>query len=118
MHSIISIVGVVLTGKENYHEWFRKINHTLILNELWKGECEGGDDNLLAKHTSDKELSIWENKNNKVYALIVELVNEEVSCHIAPIMSNAFNALKNLKDLYESYSELEVVQLMIKLFNI
>lgn len=37
MHSLISIVGVVLFGKENYHEWSRKIKHTLIYNELWGG---------------------------------------------------------------------------------
>ena len=40
MHSLISIVGMVLTSKENYKEWYRKIKSTLIFNDLWKGICE------------------------------------------------------------------------------
>jgi hypothetical protein len=40
MHSLVSIVGVVLLGKENYHQWFRKIKHTLIFSDLWDGICE------------------------------------------------------------------------------
>jgi hypothetical protein len=40
MHSLISIVGVVLIDKENYQEWYRKIKSTLIFNDLWKGICE------------------------------------------------------------------------------
>ena len=44
MHSLISIVGVVLSDKENYPEWSRKIKHTLIFNELWRGICEGEGD--------------------------------------------------------------------------
>lgn len=67
MHSLISIVGVVLTDNDNYHEWSKKIKHTLIFNELWKIICEGEGDNTLEKPTSDKELAIWENKNNKAY---------------------------------------------------
>lgn len=39
MHSIISMVGIVLTGKENYLEWSCMIKHTLIFNEMWKGVC-------------------------------------------------------------------------------
>ena len=81
MHSLISIVVVVLSGKENYHECFRKIKHTLIFNDLWKGICEGEGHNALENPTLDK-LSIWENTNNKVYALIATSVNEEVSHHI------------------------------------
>ena len=49
--------------------------------------------------------------------MIALLVNEEVSHHIFPF-SNSFEALKDLKELYESHSELEVVQLMINLFNL
>ena len=74
MHSLISIVGVVLTGKENYPEWFWKIKRTLIFNELWKGICEGEGDNAPENPTSDKELSIWENKNNKAYAYALALI--------------------------------------------
>lgn len=83
----------------------------------YSGVCEGEDENPPENPTSNKELSIWENKNSKVYALIVALVKEEVSHHIAPF-TKSFNVLKNLKDLYDSHSELEVVKLMIKLVNI
>jgi len=57
------------------------------------------------------------NKNNKAYALISASVNEEVSHHITPFI-DAFVPLKKMKELYGSHSELEVVQLMIKLFNL
>lgn len=58
MHSLISIVGVVLTGKENYLEWPRKIKHTLIFNELWKGVCVGEGDKEPENPTLDKEFTI------------------------------------------------------------
>ena len=35
MHSLASIVGVVLSGKENYIEWSRNIKHTLIFIYLF-----------------------------------------------------------------------------------
>eukprot|EP00253_Pinus_taeda_P014298 PITA_14298 len=111
------MVGIVLTGKENYPEWSRMIKHTLIFNELWKGVCVGDGDNELVQPTSNKELVIWENKNNKAYALIAASVNEEVSRHILSY-STAFEALQKLKELYDSHSALEVVQLMIKLFTL
>eukprot|EP00253_Pinus_taeda_P006349 PITA_06349 len=117
MHSIISIVGVVLTGKENYLEWSRKIQHTLIFNELWKGVCVGDGDKEPEQPTSDKEFTIWENKNSKAYALIAASISEEVSRHISPF-STDFEALQKLKELYDSHSALEVVQLMIKLFTL
>lgn len=47
MLSIISIVEVVLNGKENYPEWSWKIQHNLIFNELWKGVCVGEGDEAL-----------------------------------------------------------------------
>ena len=37
--------------------------------------------------------------------------------HISPY-SNSFEALQKLKELYDPHSELEFVQLMIKLFNL
>jgi len=79
--------------------------------------CIGDRDKEREQPTSDKELSIWENKNNKAYALIKTLVNEEVTHHIFPF-SNSFEALQKLKELDDSHSALEVVQLMIKLFNL
>ena len=117
LHSLISIVGVVLIGKKKYPEWSQKIKHTLIFNELWKGVCVGDGDKEPKQPTSDKEFAIWENKNSKAYALIATSVNEEVSCYILPF-SNAFEALQKLKELYDSHSALEVVQLMIKLFSL
>ena len=96
MHSLISIVGFVLSGKEKYPEWSQKINNTLIFNELWRGICEGEGDLPPAKPTSDKEIAIWENKNCKAYALIVASINEEASCHITPF-SNSYEALSKLK---------------------
>ena len=79
MHSIISIVGVVLNGKENYLEWSHKIQHTLIFNELWKGVFFGEGDEAPVQPTLDKELDNLENKNSKAYALIATSVSEEVS---------------------------------------
>jgi len=38
MYSLICIVGVVLTDKENYPEWSQKIKHILIFNDVGK-EC-------------------------------------------------------------------------------
>ena len=78
--------------------------------------CVGEGDNEPAKLALDIEISIWENKNNKAYAFIATSVNEDAIRHISPF-SNAFEALQKLKELYDSHSELEVVQLMIKLFS-
>jgi len=60
----------------NYPEWSQKIKQTLIFNELWKGVCVGDGDKELEQPTTDKEFSIWENKNSKGYALIAASVNE------------------------------------------
>eukprot|EP00253_Pinus_taeda_P028900 PITA_28900 len=111
------MVGIVLIGKENYADWSRMIQHTLIFNELWKGVCVGEGDSDPVQPTSDKELAIWENKNNKSYALIAASVNKEVTHHISSY-STAFEALQKLKELYDSHFALEVVQLMIKLFTL
>lgn len=54
---------------------------------------------------------------SKAYSLTATSVNEEVSNHVS-LVSNAFEALKKLKELYDSHSTLEVVQLMIKLFSL
>jgi hypothetical protein len=40
MHSLINIIGIVLTGKENYREWYIKIKSNLIFNDLSNGICE------------------------------------------------------------------------------
>lgn len=94
MHSLISIVGVILNEKENYLEWSKKLKHTLIFNEFWVTIYDG--DNPSIKPTNAKELMVWNHKNMKAYALIVASINEEVNCHINSI-DDAWNALKNLK---------------------
>ena len=38
---MVSIVGVVLSGKENYQERARKDQCMLIFNDLWDGTYEG-----------------------------------------------------------------------------
>jgi len=80
MHSLVSIVVVVLRGKENYLEWSSKINHAIIFNDIWDGISNG--DTSPTKPMEDKELAIWKNKDKKAYALIVASVSEEVSHHI------------------------------------
>lgn len=103
MHSLISIVGVVLTGKYNYPKWLWKIKQTLFFNELWKGVCVGDGDKKLEQPTSDKEFSIWENKKRKGYAFIIASISEDVSHHISPF-SNALKALEKMKELYDSHN--------------
>lgn len=44
-------------------------------------------------------------KDNKLYALIIAYVSEEVSRHIVS-MKNSYVPLKKLKYLYDSHSEL------------
>jgi hypothetical protein len=76
MHSLISIVNVVLSGKENYWEWYRKIKTTLIFNDPWNGVCEETptseeEDESKANSkstrptipTSNKECAIWKDKD-------------------------------------------------------
>ena len=53
MHSLISIVGIVLSRKENYHEWFRKVKNTLIFNDLWDDVCESKDNNEEPEQPTD-----------------------------------------------------------------
>ena len=69
------------------------------------------------KLTGDKELAIWKNKDKKAYALIAKLISEEVSCHLVSI-KDWYGALKKLKDVYDSHSELDIIQLLRKLFNL
>ena len=47
--------------------------------------------------------------------MIIATVNEEASQHILPNKS-CFEAIKTLKGLYDSHSEMEVIHLMLKLF--
>jgi hypothetical protein len=45
------------------------------------------------------------------------MVSEEVSHHIISI-KDSYGALNKLKDLYDSHSKLELIQLLVKLFNL
>ena len=63
-----------------------------------------------------RSLTFGKTRIARPYSLIVSLVNQEVSRDTSPF-SNSFETLNKLKELYDSYSQLEVVQFMIKLFN-
>jgi hypothetical protein len=84
----------------------------MIFNDLWDVICDGD-----TKPTVDKELIIWTNKYKKAYALIFSFVSEEESYHIISI-KYYWSALKKLKDLYDLHSKLELIQLLMKIFNL
>ena len=127
MNSLILIVGVILSGKENDREWFRKVKNTLIFNDTWDGICEKDkkdgeaidqvDKSARVPPTNAKELALWKSKEKKDYALIIASISEEVSRHLVSSKS-VWEALKKLEDLYDSHSELEIIQLLMKLFNL
>jgi len=118
MDSLISIVGVVLTDKLFYLEWSKKIKNTLIFNDFWDDIREGKVDGRSTIPAIDKELSIWNNKGKKTYFVIAMTISEYLSRHIISI-KDSYGALKKLKDLYDSHSEiLELIQFLVKLFNI
>lgn len=133
MHSFISIVDVVLNGKKTYQEWYRKNKITLIFNELWNCICEAtvfNEDKIelvaievqpkssgLAFHTSYKEHAIWKGKYQNVYVVIYVTVRKEVSCHIVSI-NVSYIVLEILNNLYDIHSELELIQLLVKLFDL
>ena len=49
-----------------------------------------------------------ENNDKKANALTTVSVSEEVSHHLVSI-KDSYGALKKLKDLYDSHSELEII---------
>jgi hypothetical protein len=57
------------------------------------------------------------NKDRKSYALVVASVSEEVIHHIRPI-KYSWSDLKKLKYPYDSHSRLELIKLLMKLFNL
>lgn len=70
-------------------EWSREIKRTIIFNDLCNGICEGKtitnkgeEESPPSKVESVKELAIWNNKENKAYALMSVSVSEEVKHHI------------------------------------
>ena len=82
MNSLVSLIGVVLSGKENYQEWFRKVKNTLIFNDLWDGFCDGEGENAPMQLDDQKQLAIWKSKDKKAFSLISASVSEEVSRYI------------------------------------
>jgi hypothetical protein len=109
----------------------------LIFNDLWNGICEAttaNEEEVESTATEDeseekskssrptiprsnKEHAIWKDKDQKAYVVISATVSEEVSHHIASI-NDSYSTLKRLNDLYDTHSELELIQLMVKLFNL
>lgn len=91
----------------------------MIFNNLWDDICSSKDkrtnDCEPKDPTDDKELSIWNNKDKKAYALLVASISEEISMHIISYKT-PFTTLKKLKYLYDSHSKLEIIQLLMKLF--
>lgn len=83
MTSIVSIIGVVLNGKEHHQEWFRKLKSALVFIDFWE-VCQGNKDSdgkEIATELPDneKQCEIWETKDNMAYALIIASMTEEVS---------------------------------------
>lgn len=70
MNYLISIVGVFLSGKENYQEWSQKVKVTLIFNDFWDSFCENKDGSEQEKPEDEKQLVRQGNKDKKAYALI------------------------------------------------
>lgn len=83
MYSLMSIISIVLYGKDNWYEWHRKLKHTQIFNNLWTGVCDG--DTALTQPKYAKKLAIWNMKNYKAYALISISITEEVNRNISSI---------------------------------
>jgi hypothetical protein len=67
--------------------------------------------------TSNKERVIWKDKDQKTYVVIFATISKEVICHISSI-DDSYSALKRLNNLYDTHLELELIQLMVKLFNL
>ena len=98
---------------------------------MWDGICENEnfedkkdgdaidevDKSKLVPPTNTKELVLWKSKDKKDYSLIIASVSEEVSRHLVSSKSD-WVELKKLKYLYDSHSELEIIQLLMKLFNL
>ena len=56
-------VGIMLSGKDYYQEWYTKLKLTLICNELWDDICE-----QFEQLKDDKQLAILKSKDKNVYA--------------------------------------------------
>ena len=125
MHSLASIVGAVITRKDAYPDWSRNIKSTFIYNDLCDGIFEGST--IETKFatlksnpkppTTKKDQAIWQTREKKELALIVATISKEVSQDIL-LATSYFDALKILKDLFHSHFELELIYMMLNLFNL
>ena len=95
-------------------EWHRTVENTLIFNDLWLKICDG---NTQPIEPNDAKKEIWIYKNSKALTLIRAFVNGEVYRHIQGC-AHSWDALHKLKILFDSHSELELIQLQLKLFNL
>lgn len=64
-----------------------------------------------------KQLSIQETNDKQAYVLISTSVTEEVSIYIH-FSNTTPGGLNKLKEIYDSHSKLEIIQLILKLFNL
>ena len=117
MNTLVSLIGAFFSGKENYQEWFRKVKNTLIFNDLRDGVREGEGENALEQPDEQKQLAIWKSKDKKTFSLISTSVSEEVSRYITQ-SKTTYYAIEKIKEIYDSHSELEIIQLLLKLFNL
>jgi hypothetical protein len=58
MHSLITIISVVLIGKENYREWYINIKITLIFNDLWNNIYEVVNEEEFESTATEKKIRI------------------------------------------------------------
>ena len=89
---------------------------------MWDGICENQnfgdkkdgdaidevDKSAPVPPNNTKGITLWKTKDKKAYALIIASVSEQVSRHLVSSKS-VWEALKKLKYLYDSHSELEII---------
>lgn len=102
------MIGENLTGKDAWLEWHRKVENTIIFNDLWYKICDGNTQPTTPTNAKEKE--IWKYKNSKVLALIRASINGDVYHHIQGC-TFSWEYLYKLNDLFDSHSELEFIQL-------
>ena len=84
---------------------------------MWDGIHEGENDIESIDTTTYKQLATRKNKDKKAYVLIGAIESKEMSHNIISIIYY-YGDLKKLKDLYGSHVELELIQLLLSLFNL
>jgi hypothetical protein len=102
----------------------------MIFNNFWNGICEetpaceeeyDSKENLKNSRPiipiSNKECAIWKGKGQKEYVMIFATITEEVIHHMDSI-NDSYSSLNILNEMYNTHSECEIIQLMVKLFNL